>query len=179
MKIYIGTNKEDELIFLEWDKEENLKGKMFSLSGGSYREPMTETEGEQRAEEYLEDGEGWKMAVDSGNTRKGLDDWKEDVLNIDGWEQTLGDIEDFGEHNGETIYLQLSSCGQYKEEINNFKNLWINEEDLKKVYELWDKRHLKNLEEAYIKTIEKFFENYKIVCSEQEALNRYLEDINY
>ena len=179
MKIYIGTDKHEELIYLEWDKVNNQERKMFTLSGGNYREPLTESQGEERARESLEDGEIWKMSVESGNTTEGLNDWVEYVLSVDGWEHTLGDIEDFGEHNGETIYLQLSSCGQHKEEIEDIKNLWIDEKDLKEVYELWDNSHLKTLEKKHIQIMEKFFDKYKAFCSDQEALNKYLENINY
>ena len=179
MKLYIGTDESDELVYLEWDKVENEQKGYFSLCGGSYREPMTETEGEQKAEEYLEDGEGWKMAVESGNTTLSLQDWNEQVLSIDGWQETIGDIEDFGEHNGETIYLQNSSGGQHQEEINNFKNLWVEEKDLKEVYRLWDTQHLKPLKNEFVVIMEKFFDKYKKFCSDQEALNQYLEDIDY
>ena len=179
MKLYIGTDKSDELVYLEWDKVKNEQNKYFSLCGGSYRDPITETEGEQKADEYLEDGDLWKMAVESGNVRKGLQDWKEEVLSIDGWEHILGDIEDFGEHNEETIYLQNSSGGQHQEEINNFKNLWIEEKDLKEVYKLWDTEHLKPLKKESIAIMERFFEKYKKFCSDQEALNQYLKDIDY
>ncbi|KKK48984.1 hypothetical protein LCGC14_3139640, partial [marine sediment metagenome] len=106
-------------MYIIWDKVNNQERKMFTLSGGNYREPLTESQGEERARESLEDGEIWKMSVESGNTTEGLNDWVEYVLSVDGWEHTLGDIEDFGEHNGETIYLQLSSCGQHKEEIED------------------------------------------------------------
>lgn len=179
MKIYIGIDQHDELIYLEWDKADNQERKTFTLSGGTYREPLTESQGEERAKEYLEDGELWKMAVESDSTTDSLNDWIDYVLSVDGWEHTLGDIENFGEHNNETIYLQLSSCGQHQEEIKNFKKMWVNEADLKEVYELWDNSHLKPLKETHIKTMDKFFEKYKAFCSNQEALNKYLEDIDY
>ena len=72
MKLYIGTDKTDELVYLEWDKVENEQKKYFSLCGGSYREPMTEEEGEEKAKEYLEDGELWRMSVEAERTEKGL-----------------------------------------------------------------------------------------------------------
>jgi len=51
---------------------------------------LTDEEGERRARTYLEDDdELWKMAVESGNTTSGFDDWIEDVLNMDGWESVL------------------------------------------------------------------------------------------
>ena len=179
MKVYLGTDKNDELVYLEWDKAENKQKKCFSLCGGSYREPITESEGEQRAKEYLDDGEGWRIAVEAETTTASLQDWKEEVLSINGWEHVVGDVEDFGEYEGETIYLQNSSGGQHKEEIKNFKNLWIEEKDLKEVYKLWDTQHLKPIKKESVLTMERFFEKYKKFCSDQEALNQYLENIEY
>lgn len=43
----------------------------------------------EKARESLEDGEIWKMQVQQGSTTKGLDDWVEEVLSIDGWESEL------------------------------------------------------------------------------------------
>jgi len=179
MKLYIGTDKNDELVYLKWDKVENEQKKYFSLTGGSYREPITESGGETKAKEYLEDGELWRMAVESENTTLSLNDWVEHVLSIDGWEHTLGDIEDFGEHENDTIYLQNCCGGQHQEEISNFKNLWVSEEDLKEVYNLWDTQHLKPIKKECVVIMDKFFGKYKKFCSEQEALNQYLKDIDY
>ena len=193
MKLYIGTDKSDELVYLEWEKVENEQKGYFSLSGGSYREPMTESEGDSKAKEYLEDGDSWKMAVESGNTTQGLNDWAEEVLSIDGWEHIIGDIEDFGEHKEETIYLENSSGGQHQEEIKNFKSLWVDEKDLKEVYDMWDNYHLSGLDcemgkkgkidqeklNELSERMEKFFDKYKKFCSDQEALTQYLKDIDY
>jgi len=179
MKVYLGTTKNDELIYLEWDKINNKQRKVFSLKGGSYSNPLTEEEGEQRAKDILKEGEEWKMAVKGNYTTQGLKDWSKQVLNVDGWRNVLRDIEDFGEHENETIYLNFSSCGQHQEEIKNFKNLWVEKKDLKEVYKIWNTKHLKPLTEECIKIMENFFRKYKRFCLDQKALNQYLKDIEY
>ena len=54
-----------------------------------YEMVRDEDECVERAREGLEDGEMWRMQVQQGNTTKGLDDWVEEVLDIDGWEPEL------------------------------------------------------------------------------------------
>lgn len=44
---------------------------------------------EDMARESLEEGELWRMEVESGHTTDGLDDWIEWVLRSDGWGATL------------------------------------------------------------------------------------------
>jgi len=51
---------------------------------------LTDSEAYMRCEEYLkDDDELWKMAVDEGNTTLGLDEWTEQVINIDGYGHLL------------------------------------------------------------------------------------------
>lgn len=50
---------------------------------GTYYYVLTENEAHDRAEEYLGD-EMWQMAVQSGNTELGKQEWVEQVINIDG-----------------------------------------------------------------------------------------------
>jgi len=51
---------------------------------------LTDNEGERKAREYLEDDtEMWRMAVDGGHTESSFSEWVDEVLNIDGWAQTL------------------------------------------------------------------------------------------
>ena len=45
---------------------------------------LTDDEADTKARESLEVGEIWMMAVQAGNTTSSLDDWIDDVLNIDG-----------------------------------------------------------------------------------------------
>ena len=176
MKIFIGIDKYNELVYLQWDKAENQQRNMFSLSGGTYRDPITEGKGEENARKYLEDGELWQMADQSGNTTSGLSDWVEEVLSIDGWMHTLGDVEDFGEYENETMYMQLSSCGQHRLKDEEYKVLFIDSEDLDIISELWDEKHLKPLTEDSLKIMDAFFDKYKKLCSQQEALNLFMHN---
>lgn len=184
MKIYLGIDNNDELIYLEWDKIDNKQRNTFSLCGGSYNEPKTETQGEENARETLKDSSYWD---DLGMLDKNsfltnfinFDEVAEHVLNTDGWENTNGEYNHFGEYNDEEIYLNYSSGGQHQVKIKDFKELWINKKDLEEVYKLWDNFHLKPLKEEYIKIMDSFFEKYKNLCSDQEVLIKYLKAINF
>jgi len=44
---------------------------------------------EIQAREYLEDGEMWRMVVESEHTTESLDDWIQTVLRFDGWEPSI------------------------------------------------------------------------------------------
>ena len=51
---------------------------------------LTEDEAQQKCEDYLiDDDEMWKMAVEGGHTRLGIDEWAEQVINIDGYGHIL------------------------------------------------------------------------------------------
>lgn len=78
----------DEEGFLEVH-EIDEDNRTFRSGSKSYTWRDSEDEAEEEAREYLEDGELWKMAVESGRTTSGLDDWIEEVLSIDGWEHEL------------------------------------------------------------------------------------------
>jgi len=184
MKIYIGIDKDEELIYLEWDKINNIERKTFSLSGGSYREPITEEEGEERAREVLENGDYWE---DLGYINKEMpyvlknhinfSDVAEEVLNVDGWQNINGEYEEFGTYKDKIYYFNVSSGGQHKIEIKDFKVLFVDKKDLKEVYNLWDNEHLKSLKETTKQVLINFFDKYKSLCSEQQALNLFMKEI--
>lgn len=105
----------------------------FSITHISYdiQDSMTEQEGEDRAREDLEEGESWKCAVQNDNTTKSLDDWVEDVLAMDGWQQTIGDIEDVGEHGGQRLYVRWQGCGaRVDADPTQYEKLLVSKEDL-------------------------------------------------
>ena len=137
-KLLVGET-EDSIIELQFELCEHL-----SLSGHQYSKPaFTEEEGEERAREYLEDGELWKMCVQNDNTTLGHDDWIEHVLSIDGWMETLGDI--FVTKDGK--YVSLDSCGQIDMHLkpSDFTKIFIAKEDLDFIFKCWKKYHLKPL----------------------------------
>jgi hypothetical protein len=184
MKLYIGVTKDEELYYIEWDKADNEQRKTFTLSSGTFNEPKTEQQGEQEAKERLSTSDYWDDLgmIDQKSFLTDFidfDEVAEHVLNIDGWENVNGEYTHFGEYNEEEIYLNYSSGGQHKEEIKDLKELWINKEDLKKVYSFWDKEHLKPLKKETLNFIVGFFEKYKELCDDQTALNKYLDFIKW
>ena len=85
-----AVRKEEVLEIQDVDIENNntiititAGGKEFRILTGG------EDQGEELAREYLEDGEDWKMAVSNGHTTSGLDDWVDEVLSMDGWENQI------------------------------------------------------------------------------------------
>ena len=182
MKLYIGITKSDELVYIEYDPLEDKQQNYFSLCGGTYDTPKTEQEGEEEARKRLSTREYWEdigLLPNGNNFLSDFIDFEEvadHVLNNDGWEMTNGEFNHFGEYEGEEIYLNSQSGGQHKEEINNFKKLFVKKEDLKKIYEYWDKYHLKEKFPKEVLTfMSAFFEKYKNLCSDQEILIKYME----
>jgi hypothetical protein len=93
---------------------------------------ITENEGEDRARDYLEDGELWKDAVQHDRTTSNMEDWIEDVLNIDGWQTTLGDMNEVGIFDGEMLYVRLNGCGAILDPAKSLTcdKLLVSKEDL-------------------------------------------------
>lgn len=186
MKIYIGVTKDNELYYIEWDRVDNQQRKTFSLCGGTYNNPITETQGENEARETLKDSQYWSD-LDMLKENSFLNDFidfeevAEYIINTDGWENTNGEYNHFGEYKNEEIYLNYSSGGQHKEDIKDFKKLFVSEEDLKEIYKLWDKYHLKPLKMKVIERMNNLFNKYenKGLCSDQEVLIKYLEAIDF
>jgi len=185
MKLYIGVTKDDELYFIEWDRVKNQQKNTFSLCGGCYNEPVTEEEGENKAREVLNNSSYWEDLGYLSNSPNILtshinfNEVAEEVLNIDGWENTNGEYSHFGEYKGEEIYLNYSCSGQHKEEIKDLKECWVEKSDLKKVYSLWDNEHLKPLKQNTLKFMNSFFKKNKVLCSDEEVLNKYLNCIKW
>lgn len=185
MKLYIGVTNDKELYYIEWDKAYNEERKTFSLCGGCYNEPKTEQDGEQEAFNTLSNFDYWDEIYnlkDIPSVLIGHIDYKEvaeEVINLDGWENTNGEYNHFGEYNNEEIYLNSSSGGQHQEERKNLKDLWISEDDFKKINLLWDSGHLKPLKEGSLKFMSSVFEKYKKFCSDEEALIKYLDVIEW
>ena len=153
VKKLIGETEEN-VIVLEFDTE---RGR-FSISGVEYDGSdylFTEEEGESRARDYLEDGELWRMCVEAGNTTAGLDEWVDDVLNFDGWMETLGDIEDIDIYDPETgdyvktLYSGWGSCGQINMSLSpeDIISPLIHMPNIELIFKYWSEYHLKDLSE--------------------------------
>jgi len=78
----------DEEGFLEVH-EIDEDDRTFRSGPKSYTWRDSEDEAEEEARDSLMDGEIWRMQVQAGQTEQGLEDWVEDVLNMDGWAHTL------------------------------------------------------------------------------------------
>ena len=82
-------------------------------------EPIGELAGEARARDYLEDGELWKMAVKTGNTKEGLEEWINTILDIDGWQYVIDcSLYPHSHEIDDKYYWYVSSsCGCLHDEI--------------------------------------------------------------
>jgi len=125
---------------------------------------FTEKQGEDHAWEYLLDSDLWEQAVVEGRTVKGRDEWYEEVLNIDGWMEVLGDVEEIEiapeEGEPETyLYCLWSAFGQINDEISpdKFDKLFIPKEDLEFILEAWDKYHMKDAPQEVRKRLREIF----------------------
>ena len=90
MRKLIGETGES-VVVLEFE----TKRSYFSVCGTEYggtQHLFTEEQGEEQAQDYLEDGELWRMAVEAQDTTDSLDSWIDHVLNLDGWQHVLGSL---------------------------------------------------------------------------------------
>src|SRR5688572_33111538 len=63
-----------------------------NVSHNGYTNIFDYDQGKERAKDYLEQDEYlWKEAVANDRTTKGLDEYNEEILDIDGWEHVLGE----------------------------------------------------------------------------------------
>lgn len=144
--ILIG--KKDGMIYtakLETEQEFRKDNDNYlSITGDGYdAEFFTESEGEARANGYLEDGEGWRGAVEGKQTTLGLDDWNELVLNTDGWESVIGNVEQIDND----LYTQLTTCGRL-DDIYRTSEGW---DDLKQT-----SKEMKTMREAMKQILKEF-----------------------
>ena len=147
MKKLIGET-EESVVILEF-----RKNRYFSVCGTEYggtQYLFTEEQGEERAQEYLEDGELWRMSVESESTTQGLDEWIEDVLNIDGWQHVIGDVEEIQTKAGEWLYTTHQSGGQINMHLkpSDFIKTFIPMSDIETIFKYWSEYHLKDLSEV-------------------------------
>lgn len=179
-EILIGFTDEDEAVTLQIDTicgyniDEN---KSFSISGDIYDMKkdnlMTEEQGEERARKYLEDDvEMWKQAVANDSTTASFEDWCEHVINIDGWEQVLGEVEGIGDYNGEYYYINGSSSGGQIDlpDFDRFVDIKVTEDEYNSIAKAWKELHLKSyskLNDTEVKLIN------KVVCifSDHDSFN--------
>lgn len=173
-KILVGKTFEGSYVVVELGTEQDYNdGNYLSICGSTYENVFTEEEGEERAREYLEDGESWRMAVEAEQTTDGLDDWIDVILNIDGWEQVLGDVYYL---SGIDRYIESHGGGQIDMHIkpHDFEDFYIPEDDVKVIWEIWHKYHLKDIEKTPKKKLQRLktiFEKYE---SDYEDITKHI-----
>lgn len=139
-KILIGIDEENMIVYANLNIRDNG---YYSITHDTKRELLKEEEGEEKAQEYLDDGESWKMAVEGDFTTESKDDWIETVLSMDGWESVL-DVEELGEYAGELYYSTWDSCGASIDDFkNDFSYIVVSDEERLLIIES-DKLHLKD-----------------------------------
>lgn len=161
-EILIGKNSNNYAVILGIDTYE---GDRFTISGTEYdlNDVFNSEQGEEKARDYLEDGELWKMAVEADNTTDSLEDFNNEVINIDGWEHVLGDVE----YIDNDLYCLWGSWGQIRDSPDkDIKqgNYLITQKELNLIMKMWDKYHLKDVEKLStkdIKQINKVIEIFK------------------
>jgi hypothetical protein len=144
--ILVGATP-DQIVQVEvniGDDSNRPEHQSLSFSGTTYsRSVFTAETGEERAKEYLEDGELWRDAVTHQQTTKSLEDWSEDVINADGWEQVLGDVTQIGDD----AFIMSEGGGQIDMDVksDSFVELAIAKKDARAIWAAWKKYHLKPL----------------------------------
>lgn len=140
--ILVGRT-DDELVKVSME----LHGDSVSFTGNTYdaNNILTEEQGEERAQADLEEGEVWRMEVAGGHTEQSLEDWVENVLNIDGWQHVLGDVHEIKDGR----YIQGSSGGQIDMHIkpDNFEVATIPKSEIKDIWTAWERFHMKSQKE--------------------------------
>jgi len=106
VKIIDGILKAEGLSEIH-DLDENAR--TFQSGAQEYTWRKSEDEAEEEARKSLtDDPELWKMAVQSGHTEKGLDEWVKEVLASDGWAHVLCSYDgDYGVLNDGTVYWRV------------------------------------------------------------------------
>jgi len=169
-KILIGAT-ENEIIAVEvrlGDDHNRPESQYLAMSADGYDRDFFDADvGESRADDYL-DEDTWRDAVANKQTTVGFDDWKQDVLNIDGWESILGDVYEVKDG----IYTTMTGGGQHQPEPAEFVKLAVSKQDFKTIWDIWTQWHLKTLHtipKPIIAIVRKTFDSYPAFKVEQLA----------
>jgi hypothetical protein len=74
----------------------------------TWRDDEDEAEEEAR-DSLMQDDEFWRQAVQAGNTHKGLKEWAQEVLDVDGWAHILCTYDgDYGQLGDGTVYWRVN-----------------------------------------------------------------------
>lgn len=149
--------------------------------------PISRDTAVQRVRDSLEEGEYWRMAVESKNTELGLDEWVKMVIDSDG-DLTGFDNSLFPEEleiNGETYIFESGSCGCMHESIlkvwkdaKPFYNGHLREmHDIANFKYLYKEKHKRNPTKKVIEAHEK--ETKQILKDTLKAWNLLKDDADY
>lgn len=164
-QIFIGINKEKELVSVELNYNDLNKGtKWYNphhyLTPHYYREIIDSEHGEAAAHERLADEEYWQdIGFIKDTPRILIDnvDWEavaDEVISSDGWTNTNGEWNEIGEYGGKEYFISLGSIGpEYKR--SDFKKIFISEVDFKY---LLSKKEWKDSMKAEVKKLLALFE---------------------
>ena len=136
--IIVGITNDNEIYSLILELKNDGE---FTMSSETNR-PLLYGDAVQQNRERLEDGELWKMAVESDNTKLGLDDWIDYVITVDGDINMIDNslMPDEVTVNGEHYIFESSACGQHQEK--ELKHYFIDHALYDELFILWDKYHM-------------------------------------
>jgi len=175
--LFIGINKEGDLVNLELNFNDLNKGTKFYnphfyLTPHGYTDIKDEETGEQEARERLQDKSYWDEIgfIKDDCFLNDFIDFEavaERVINTDGWEMTNGEYYFLGNYEDKNYYINLNWIGFEKKAFNlkEFKSLFISKEDfnfLKEHQEVKEKS--KDVEELK-KIFSKYQDTKKIIKS--------------
>jgi len=160
--LIVGVTTEKEIVFIKIEIG-SCDNNHYTITHSNYEGIITEEKGKAEAIERLSEKEYWK---DCGMLQENfLSDFidfekvSNEVINNDGWQNINGEYEEIGEYEGETYFINSSSCGadaitSLKRE---YKKLLITEKERQVLIES-DKLHLKDFKN-YSKEEKAFFKS--------------------
>lgn len=153
-KILIGTIKDGDAVAFKIEYNPKHKAEYYQKGRGNYtkNEPSfnfggegfslqfyDDNSGESYAREYVDEDYMWKDAVQDGRTELGFEEWKQEILDNDSWQDIIGDMVEAGEGgNGEMLYVRWSSSGGINKP-SEFDELVIDKKHLKEIYRIGKK----------------------------------------
>lgn len=151
VELFVGVNKEGNLISFDFDLLRMLEQKYISISTTEYDQLTTEERGIKEAEDRLCDPAYWEelgyLNTKNHNPLFGYIDFNcaaKEIIANDGWENINGEFQEFGTIEGTTYYLSLTACGQHVFKVSDIEKWLVDKKQTKEVLKIWDKYHLKS-----------------------------------
>ena len=151
VELFVGVNKEGNLISFDFDLLRMLEQKYISISANEYDQLITEKQGIEEAEERFRDRDYWADLGYLNNKDHNplfnyidFDRAAEDIIANDGWENVNGEFQEFGTIEGISYYMNLTACGQHEFKSSDIEKWLVDKKQTKEVLKIWDKYHLKS-----------------------------------